>query len=208
MIDSAAAVQLQLSFSVRSASRYLYTHDLDHGHRSQSSHNEIRVCLCPHNSQAIGLRASPAAIMTRALAEPRSSAYSALQMPPSTSPWRCWAFFWLQDDSVASGFSSLLCVPTSQGPPPLSWPLFPPLSTACLVSSLCISPCLIPPSQLHATPVYVCKPRSTDHQTLPMQGSLTGRLVPSSLPSCSATPCLRFRLANSRHAGSWLKRTI
>ncbi|KAM6486037.1 hypothetical protein HDV62DRAFT_265922 [Trichoderma sp. SZMC 28011] len=80
-------------------------------------------------------------------------------------------------------------------PSPLSWPSSPhlqPLVSPFLVYLLFV---LYRPLNSTPTPVDVCKPRSTDHQTLPMQGSLTGRLVPSSLPSCSAPPCLSFRLA-------------
>lgn len=104
---------------------------------------------------------------------------------------------------MASGFSSMLCVPTSQGSSPLPClGLLPPTFNR-LSHPSCISPLVLyRPLNSTPTPVYVCKPRSTDHQTLPMQGSLTGWLVPSSLPSCSAPPCLSFRLA--KPASCWV----
>ncbi|QYT02285.1 hypothetical protein H0G86_009292 [Trichoderma simmonsii] len=62
-------------------------------------------------------------------------------------------------------------------PSPLSWPLSPHLQPP--VSSLLVYLLFVLYRPLNSTPtpVYVCKPRSTDHQTLPMQGSLTGWLV-------------------------------
>lgn len=97
----------------------------------------------------------------------------------------------------------MLCVPTSQGSGPLPClglfpPTFQPPVSSLLVYLLFV---LYRPLNSTPTPVYVCKPRSTDHQTLPMQGSLTLWLVPSSLPSCFCPPCLSFRLA--KPASCW-----
>lgn len=91
-------------------------------------------------------------------------------------------------------------------PSPLSWPSFPHLQPP--VSSLLVYLLFVLYRPLNSapTPVDVCKPRSTDHQTLPMQGSLTGWLVPSSLPSCFCSPLPKLPTGQTRvMLGSWLK---